>query len=60
MYIDFNKEDDKEDPKLKVGDHVRISNYKNVFVKGYVILCYYVIWAYVISDLNGQDIVWTF
>ena len=57
MYIDFNKEDDKEDPKLKVGDHVRISKYKNVFVKGYVILCSYVIWAYVISDLNGQDIV---
>ena len=24
-YIDFNKENNKEDPKFKVGDHVRIS-----------------------------------
>ena len=25
----------KKDPKFKVGDHVRISKYKNIFVKGY-------------------------
>ena len=24
IYIDFNKESNKEDPKFKVGDHVRI------------------------------------
>ena len=24
-----------EDPKFKVGDHVRISKYKNIFAKGY-------------------------
>ena len=24
-----------KDPKFKVGDHVRISKYKNIFVKGY-------------------------
>ena len=24
-----------KDPKLKVGDHVRISEYKNIFAKGY-------------------------
>ena len=26
-YIDFIKENDKEDPNYKVGDHVRISKY---------------------------------
>ena len=25
----------KKDPKFKVGDHVRISKYKNIFAKGY-------------------------
>ena len=30
-YEDFNK----KDPKFKVGDHVRISKYKNIFAKGY-------------------------
>ena len=33
IYVDFNKENNKEDPKFKVGDHVRISTYKNVFAK---------------------------
>ena len=33
-YIDFNKKNDKEDPKFKVDDLVRILKYKNVFVKG--------------------------
>ena len=27
-YIDFNKENNKEDPKFEVGDYVRISNIK--------------------------------
>ena len=34
-YIDFKKEVNDEDPKFKVGDHVRISKYKNIFAKGY-------------------------
>ena len=34
-YIDFEKEVDDRDPKFKVGDHVRISKYKNIFTKGY-------------------------
>ena len=29
-----NEEANEEDPKYKVGDHVRISNFKNVFAKG--------------------------
>ena len=34
-YIDFGKEVNYNDPKFKVGDHVRISKYKNIFAKGY-------------------------
>ena len=33
-YIDFNKENNKKNPKSEVGDHVRISKYKNNFAKG--------------------------
>ena len=36
MYIEFNKEDNKEGLKFKVGDHVRISKHKNIFAKGYI------------------------
>ena len=36
IYIDFNKESNKECPKLKVGDHVKISKDKNIFAKVYV------------------------
>ena len=32
-YINFNKEDNDKDPKFKVGDHVRISKYKNILQK---------------------------
>ena len=34
MYNEFNKEDNKDGPKFKVGDHVRISKYKNGFATG--------------------------
>ena len=34
-YIDSIKEVNDKDPKFKVGDHVRISKYKNIFAKGY-------------------------
>ena len=34
-YIDFEEEVNDKGPKFKVGDHVRISNYKNIFAKGY-------------------------
>ena len=36
MYIDFDKESNKESFKLKVDDHVKISRYKNIFEKCYV------------------------
>ena len=34
-YIDSSKEINDKNPKLKIGDTVRISKYKNVFAKGY-------------------------
>ena len=36
-YIDVKKEiNNNKNRKFKVGDHVRISNYKNIFAKGYM------------------------
>ena len=32
-YIGFNKENNTKDPKFWVGDHVRITKYKNIFQK---------------------------
>ena len=58
----------KEDLEFKVSDHVSVSKYKNIFVKGYSpnwkflllqklkILCR---GHYVLSDLNGEGIVST-
>ena len=34
-YINIGKND--KDPKFKVGDHVRISKYKNIFAKWYTL-----------------------
>ena len=34
-YIEFNKENNKKDPKFEVCDHVTISKYENIFAKGY-------------------------
>ena len=35
-YIDFNKENSKEDPKFKFDDQVRISKCKDIFTKCYI------------------------
>ena len=34
-YNDFKNEINNESPKFIVGDHVKISIYKNIFAKGY-------------------------
>ena len=34
-FAEYNKESNEKYPKLKVGDHVRISRYKNSFAKSY-------------------------
>ena len=70
-YIDFKKEVYDKDPKFKFGDHVRISKYKNIFAKGYMPnwseeifiikkIENTVPWTYVITDLNGEEIIGTF
>ena len=48
--------------KFKVGDRVRISKYKNIFAKVFVIskIKNTVPWTYVISDLNDKEINETF
>ena len=38
-YINTGKEVNGKDPKFKVGDHERISKYKNIFAKGYTPNC---------------------
>ena len=32
-YAEYNVDSNEKDPKFKIGDHVRISKYKNVFAK---------------------------
>ena len=34
-FAEYNEESNKKDPKFKIGDHVRISKYKNIFAIGY-------------------------
>ena len=33
FYAEYNEDSNKKNPKFKVGDHVRISKYKNIFAK---------------------------
>ena len=70
-FAEYNEESNEKDPKFKVGDHVRISKFKNVFAKGYTPnwseeifivkkIKNTVPWTYVISDLNGEKLVGNF
>ena len=70
-YIDFGKEVNYKEPTFKVGCHVRISKYKNIFAKGYtpnwseevsVIkeIKNTVPGTYVINDINNEQITGTF
>ena len=36
-YVNTDKEVNDKKPKFKIGDHVRISKYKNIFAKGYTL-----------------------
>ena len=49
-YIDFDKENNKEDSKYNVGDHVTISKYKISFVK-----CYTTTWPVCINICNRRS-----
>ena len=70
MELHSSKEVNDKDPKFKVGDHVRISKYKNIFAKGYTpnwSAEVFVIkkvkntvpWTYVMNDLNDDEIIET-
>ena len=70
-YINTDEEVNDRNPKFKVGNHVGISKYKNIFGKGYTpnwLEEVFVIkevkntvpWTYVISDLNSKKITGTF
>ena len=67
-YAEYNEYFNKKDPKYKVGDHVRISKYKDIFAKGFVPnwseevfivnkIKNTVPWTYTISDLNREQII---
>ena len=67
-YINSIKEVNDKDPNFRVDDHVRISEYKNIFAKGYTSnwseeafvikeVKNTVPWTYVINDLNGEEII---
>ena len=69
--LTLKKEVDDKHPKFKVGYHIRISKYKNIFDKGYTPnwseeifvvrkVKNTIPWAYVINDLNGKEIIGTF
>ena len=36
-FAEYNGESNEKYPKFKVGDHVRISKFKNIFAKGYTL-----------------------
>ena len=70
-YTECHEDFNKKDPKFKVGDHVRISKYKNIFAKGYTPnwseevfvvskIKNTVPWIYVVSDLNCEEITGSF
>ena len=70
-FAEYNEDSNEKFLKFKVGDHVRIPKYKNIFAKGYVPnwseevfvvkkIKNTVPWTYVISDLNGEEIVGSF
>ena len=62
----FPEETNKKDHKFKVGDHVRISKYENIFAKGctpnwseevFVVnkIKNTVPWTYLMNDLNDEE-----
>ena len=70
-FAEHNEESNKRNPKLKVGDHVRIFKYKNIFARGYapnrseeIFVIKKVIntvpWTYVINGLNNEEIIGSF
>ena len=70
-YINSSKQINDKDPKFKIDDIVRISKYKNGFLKGYVPnwseedfvirkVKNTVAWTCVINDLKGEELLESF
>ena len=70
-YAEYNEDSNVTKPKFKVGDHVRISKYKNIFAKGYTPNWSEEVFVvskikntvpgiYVVSELNGEEIAGSF
>ena len=70
-YFEYNEDSNERNPKFKVGNRVRISKYKKIFVKGYVPnwseevfivneIKNTVPWAYTINDLDGEKVIGSF
>ena len=70
-FAEYNEESNEKNPKFKVGNHVRISNYKNIFAKGYAPnwseeifvvkkVKNTIPWTYIINNLNGEEIIGSF
>ena len=70
-YIDSSKEINDKDPKFKISDIVRISKYKNIFANVFTLNYSEEVFVikkvkntlpgiYVINDLHGEEIFWTF
>ena len=70
-FTEYVEESNIKDPKFKIGDHVRISKYKNIFANGYTPnwseeifivnkVKNTVPWTYEINDLNGEEIIGSF
>ena len=70
-YVKIDKEVNSKDPKFKIGDHVRISKYKNIYGKRYTSVWYEEVFVtkevkntvpcnYVINYINGEEILGTF
>ena len=66
-YAEYNQYSDEKNPKFEFGYHVRITEYKNIFTKGYTQnwseqvfvvskIKNKVPWTYIISDLNGEPL----
>ena len=69
--VDFGAESNDKDPNFKIGDDVRTLKYQNIFEKACLQIFQQKIfllrkvkstvpWAYVISDLNSEEVVGTF
>ena len=70
-YVEYHNNLNKKDPKFKVGDHIKISKYKNIFTKGYTPnwsgdvfvvnkIKNTVPWSYLIKNLSGKEIIGSF